>query len=72
MDQLNHLIKMVNQIAANQPVELIGENAAVEAIAGHLQKFWAPPMRERIGKYLAEGGEQLSPVAKKAIELLVE
>ncbi|WIO74024.1 formate dehydrogenase subunit delta [Porticoccaceae bacterium LTM1] len=67
-DQLNHLIKMVNQIAANQPVELIGEEAAVNAVAGHIQKFWAPPMRERIGHYLAEGGEKLSLVAKKAVE----
>ncbi len=42
-----HLIQMANDIAANlSPGK--SEQEAVEAIAGHIKKFWAPPMRHKI------------------------
>ncbi|MCV6605395.1 MAG: formate dehydrogenase subunit delta [Porticoccaceae bacterium] len=66
-DQLPHLIKMANQIAVNQPVDILGEEAAVAAVAGHIQKFWAPPMREKIVAYQKEGGAELCAVAARAI-----
>ena len=65
--ELQHLIKMANQIALNQPADLLGEEAAVAATAGHIRKFWAPPMREKISTYLSEGGAELNEVAKKAV-----
>ncbi|MDM3871866.1 formate dehydrogenase subunit delta [Porticoccus sp. W117] len=67
-DQLPHLIKMANQIAANQPVEFLGEEAAVAAVAEHIQKFWAPPMREKIIAYQQGGGAELTPLARRAVE----
>ena len=59
---------MANQIAANQPVDILGEEAAVAAVAEHIQKFWAPVMREKIQDYLAQGGADLTSVARQAVE----
>ena len=66
-DQLQQLIKMANQIAVNQPAELLGQEVAVAAVAEHIQKFWAPPMREKIRSYLQDNGQALNAVAKLAI-----
>ncbi len=67
--ELQHLIKMANQIALNQPVDLLGEDAAVEATATHMSKFWAPSMRKKI---LAYDGSELSAVAKKAVQKIAD
>ena len=42
-----HLIQMANDIAANLSPGKSAQEAA-EAIAGHIKKFWAPPMRHKI------------------------
>lgn len=65
--ELHHLIKMVNQIALNQPVDLLGEEAAAQAVATHLRKFWAPQMRQKILAYLVEDGDEFNDLAKKAV-----
>ena len=62
------LVRMANQIAiffASQ-----GEAAAPAATAQHLKQFWDPRMRRGIVDHAAAGGEGLSPVAAKAVELL--
>ncbi|KXS38375.1 formate dehydrogenase subunit delta [Modicisalibacter tunisiensis] len=65
--QLQHLIKMVNQIAANQPS---GDNGAEERVAMHLQKFWARGMKQQIIDYADQDGTALSPLARQAVARL--
>lgn len=64
-----HLVKMINQIAANCPFQ--GDPAAVtKATAAHIHKFWSHSMKEDIVDYLEAGGEGLSPAAVEAIRAL--
>ena len=65
-NQLDTLIKMVNQIAANNG-HYTPEEAA-DHIASHLRRFWARSMKKMIVDYLEQDGSELSPVAKMAIE----
>ena len=69
--QLNHLIKMVNQISVNNQHHDNDQEAAA-AVAGHLTKFWARSMKQLIIAHLDEGGEGLLPVSRMAVELLRE
>ncbi|MDW5376999.1 formate dehydrogenase subunit delta [Halomonas sp. HP20-15] len=62
--QLQQLVKMVNQIAANQHGE---EAQAAQRVATHLQKFWARSMKAQIIAYLDEGGAELTPLAREAV-----
>jgi formate dehydrogenase subunit delta len=64
MDVLR-LRQMVEQIARNLAAR--GEDAAVAALAEHIVQFWDPRMRAAL---LADDRENLSPVARRAIELL--
>lgn len=63
------LIKMANQIAIN--MHGCGDER-VTAVAAHIQKFWSPFMRRQICEYSSTDGQSLSPVAKRAVELLGE
>ena len=67
--ELDHLIKMINQIADNIAV---GEADAVTApkVAKHLNLFWARPMKEKISDYAATDGGQLNTVATIAVSQL--
>jgi len=64
--QLQNLIKMVNQISANN-LHHGDEHQAATVVAGHLKKFWARSMKEQLVAYAAEDGEQLSPVSRLAV-----
>ncbi|WP_299178818.1 formate dehydrogenase subunit delta [uncultured Neptuniibacter sp.] len=64
--QLTSLIKMANQIAANN-THIGNETEEATMVANHLRKFWARSMKQQITDYLIEGGEELSPIAKKAV-----
>ncbi|MCV6612813.1 MAG: formate dehydrogenase subunit delta [Amphritea sp.] len=67
--QLNSLIKMVNQIAANNTH--IGDEAeAAQMVASHLGKFWARSMKQQIIEYRENDGSELLPVANQAIQLM--
>mgnify|MGYP000504155191 FL=1 len=67
--QLASLIKMANQIAANNTH--IGDDAAeAKMVADHLRKFWARSMKQQITEYLESDGSELLPIAKKAIPLI--
>jgi len=67
--QLASLIKMANQIAANNTH--IGDDAAeAKMVADHLRKFWARSMKQQIAEYLENDGSELLPIAKKAIPLI--
>ncbi|MEA3249991.1 MAG: formate dehydrogenase subunit delta [Pseudomonadota bacterium] len=65
--QLQQLIKMVNQIAANQHGD---SSTAAQRVTTHLQKFWARSMKARIIDYLDSDGADLSPLAREAVACL--
>ena len=67
--ELDHLIKMINQIADNIA---IGDSEAVTGpkVADHINRFWARPMKEKIIDYAASDGKQLNDVAKIAVSQL--
>jgi len=68
MMQIEKLVMMANQIAAFFAVQ--GEERAVPQIAGHIQKFWDPRMRNAIAAHVAASGAGLNPLARAALETL--
>ncbi len=62
------LVYMVNQIGKffqHRP-----EQRAIADTADHLKKFWDPRMRREIVNHLNEGGEDLDPIPRKAVEFI--
>lgn len=67
--ELNHLVKMLNQIAEN--LAQGDENEVVaERVADHLRRFWSPSMKKTIGTYAAEDGSGLSEVSRIAVTII--
>jgi formate dehydrogenase subunit delta len=59
--QINHLVKMANQIALNMAAW--GDEEAVAAKTGeHIEKFWTRAMREQLLDFWRAKGEGLCPV----------
>lgn len=69
-EQLNQLIKMVNQIANNNSHQT--EEESVDLILNHLKKFWALSMKKQIIDYAKQDGEDLVPLAKVAVKELTK
>ena len=69
--ELEHLIKMMNQIADNIMSEE-GDDARARDVAVHVKKFWAPSMIKIIIEYAKVDGNNLQPVALAAVNLLNE
>ena len=67
--KLQRLVSQVNQIALNMSANGSDEMVA-DQVAQHLEKFWAPPMKDFITQRLAEADLGLSPIAKTAIQNL--
>jgi len=67
--ELDHLIKMINQVADNIAIGE-GEVATAPKVATHLNRFWARSMREKIIEYADSDGAQLNVVATLAVSLL--
>ena len=67
--QLDSLIRMANQIAANNTHR--GDTAA-EYVQTHLKKFWARSMKRQIIAYLQQDGSELLPLARQAVERLAQ
>ncbi len=66
----SQLVKMANQISDFFSADCTEEAAAAE-IASHLQRFWAPAMRQRLALALQQGEAQdLRPAACRAVEML--
>jgi formate dehydrogenase subunit delta len=68
MQEIDHLVKMANQIAEN--FSFHGD--ADERTADHLRRFWAPSMRQRLVEYSSGGGGGLQPVLQRALQQLAE
>ncbi len=64
--EIEHLIKMVNQITANLAR---GENkeADVAAVADHLRRFWSPAMRSKLATYLEQNQDAVSATSAQAV-----
>ena len=61
------LVKMANEITAFFESDS-DRNAVLEAVAGHLKRFWDPRMRREIVRWVDEqGGEGLKDIAMQAI-----
>ncbi len=69
---IDHLIKMANEITAFWSGEL-GEEDAAKEVASHLRRFWEPRMRAQMITYLEQRqGAGLNEVAVRAVRLLAE
>lgn len=69
---VNKLVRMANQIAANCDAGL-DQGKAAAAVADHLRRFWSPTMKREIVEYRKQGGTGLSDIADKAVaELAAE
>ncbi len=64
--ELQHLIQMLGDIERN----LAFYPDAGERIAEHLQKYWAPSMRQRILEFARGGGEGLTDLSRAALKKL--
>jgi formate dehydrogenase subunit delta len=64
-DKLAYMANQIARFFAHQ-----GEAMAVAAIADHMTKFWEPRMRAAIQAHLADGGEGLDPLVRRAVESL--
>jgi formate dehydrogenase subunit delta len=65
-NELQTLVKMANQIAANFSFH----EDAVEKTQSHLQRFWAPSMRQLMMAHVASGGAGLDDLALQAAKRL--
>lgn len=68
-EQRSSLTYMANQIADNLR-HGASEEAAVEQIHHHMEKFWARPMKRRIVADLDTIAAELDPLARRAVERL--
>jgi len=66
MKELDQLVKMANQIAANFSFHSDG----VQRLADHLARFWAPAMRSQLQEYADTGGEGLDEMVREALKTL--
>ncbi len=66
MTEIEQLVKMANQIAANFSFHEDG----VARLADHLQRFWAPVMRQQLCDYAAAGGAGLDEAVLQALQRL--
>jgi formate dehydrogenase subunit delta len=57
MQEIDQLVKMANQIADNFSFH----EDAVDRLADHLQRFWAPSMRRKLIELVDAGGDGLKP-----------
>ena len=64
-DSAAKLVMMTNQIATAFDGQ---RGEAVAETASHIRAFWPRPMRDRIVRHLAAGGEGLTPTARAAVE----
>lgn len=67
--QLDNLIKMIDQIIANN-LHQGDDDKVTDVAADHLHKFWARSMKQRIIAYANESPEELSALARSTIAKL--
>lgn len=70
-NEQEHLISMINQIAANN-ISAGDEKAVAAIVAGHVKKFWPRRMKNMLKEYIEQGGQELHPAALQAGKQLFE
>ncbi len=64
--QIEHLVRMANQIAIN-----LGAGGDLDETARrtaeHLRKFWTRDMRTQLARYGRESGDELAPAVRRAL-----
>ncbi len=65
--QIDHLVKMANQIALNFGSER-DLNHAASKTREHLKKFWTRDMRGQLLAYAGSDGADLSPCVRQMLE----
>ena len=65
--EIEHLIKMANQIAENFAFSG-DEGKQVAGVVDHLTRFWAPSMKQHLLDYAGQGGEGLSEPVRQALD----
>ena len=66
--QIDHLVKMAEQIALNLGAGR-DDRAAAERSADHILRFWTPAMRHQLQEFRHAGGE-VSAVVAAALQRL--
>lgn len=69
--QLNNLIKMLDQIIANN-LHHGDDDKVTDVAADHLQKFWARSMKQQVIAYANENPAGLSELSLQTINKLAE
>lgn len=67
--QLNNLIKMLDQIIANNRHHA-DDDKVTDVAADHLQKFWARSMKQQVIAYANDNPSELSGLARQTVEKL--
>ncbi|MBQ0833971.1 formate dehydrogenase subunit delta [Marinobacter sp.] len=67
--QLNNLIKMLDQIIANN-LHQGDDDKVADVAADHLHKFWARSMKQQIITYANESPAELSALARSTVAKL--
>ena len=65
--QIDHLVKMANQIALNLAAGK-DEEAVAKATGEHITRFWTPAMRAQLREFWRDGGEGLAPAVTAYLE----
>lgn len=65
--QVEHLVKMAQQIALNMAAE---GDAQADKTAAHIRKFWTPAMREELVKHARTHRGKLSAELQRVVDLL--
>lgn len=63
---INHLVKMANQIGQFFEAEP-DQTQAAQDIASHIKRFWDPRMRKAIVTYVETDGKELKDIVNTAI-----
>lgn len=64
-NETSHLIKMANQIAINCPLD--EEEQVAQFVASHIDRFWAPRMKNLLKEMDEQNQDLLSSPVKKAL-----
>jgi formate dehydrogenase subunit delta len=68
-DAAEHLVKMANDIGSFFGGEPQREDA-IAGISNHIAKYWTRRMREKLARYLAQGGDGLDELPLEAVRRL--
>ena len=66
MSEIEQLVKMANQIAANFSFHDDG----AERVADHIQRFWPPVMKNLLTEFASNQSESLDQLVLEALPML--